>query len=111
MNSQPTPDLLRGHLDLILLSILEGQPLYGFAIIQEAKSRTGGYFEFREGSLYPALHRLERSGLLRADYGEAGRNGKPRKYYALTPAGQAALAAKRQEFGAFTQAVSQLGGA
>jgi PadR family transcriptional regulator, regulatory protein PadR len=111
MNPQPpTPDLLRGHLDLILLSILEGQPLYGFAIIQEAKSRTGGYFEFREGSLYPALHRLEHAGLLSADYGEAGRNGKPRKYYALTPAGEAALAAKRKEFGAFTQAVGRLGG-
>lgn len=106
----PGPDLLRGHLDLILLSILERQPLYGFAIIQEAKDRTGGYFDFREGSLYPALHRLERAGLLSTQEGEAGRNGKPRKYYALTALGQQQLAAKRQEFEQFTGAVRSLSG-
>lgn len=104
------PDLLRGNLDLILLSILEARPLYGFAIIQEAKERSGGYFEFREGSLYPALHRLELDGLLAAQEGETGRNGKPRKYYALTDKGRQALDAKRHEFGAFAGAMRQLTG-
>lgn len=104
------PDLLRGNLDLILLSILEGRPLYGFAIIQEAKARTGGYFDFKEGSLYPALHRLELDGLLAAQFGEAGRNGKPRKYYAITDKGRATLSAKRAEFQTFTQAVHRLAG-
>lgn len=104
------PDLLRGNLDLILLSILEARPLYGFAIIQEAKARTDGYFDFKEGSLYPALHRLEQAGLLGAQDGEAGRNGKPRKYYALTDAGREVLAAKRAEFGAFAVAMRQLTG-
>ncbi|MFC3834692.1 MULTISPECIES: PadR family transcriptional regulator [Deinococcus] len=104
------PDLLRGNLDLILLTILEHQPLYGFAIIQAAKERTGGYFDFKEGSLYPALHRLEGEGLLGALIGEPGRNGKPRKYYAITDRGREALSAKRQEFAAFTGAVHQLGG-
>ena len=96
------PDLLRGNLELILLSILERTPLYGFAIIQEAKTRTNGYFEFKEGSLYPALHRLE--------LGELGRNGKPRKYYKLTPEGSRVLSEKRSEFQTFTGAVQRLGG-
>ncbi|WP_261663356.1 PadR family transcriptional regulator [Deinococcus sp. Marseille-Q6407] len=105
----PSPDLLRGHLDLILLTILERQPLYGFAIIQEARARTDGYFDFREGSLYPALHRLEKAGLLSTHDGETGRNGKPRKYYALTAEGVRWLALKRDEFEQFTGAVRSLG--
>lgn len=104
------PDLLRGNLDLILLSILEARPLYGFAIIQEARDRTDGYFDFKEGSLYPALHRLEADGLLAAQFGELGRNGKPRKYYALTDRGREALRAKREEFRAFSGAVTRLAG-
>ncbi|MFC4455312.1 PadR family transcriptional regulator [Deinococcus sonorensis] len=104
------PDLLRGNLDLILLTLLEPQPLYGFAIIQAARHRTGGYFDFKEGSLYPALHRLEAEGLLAAQDGELGRNGKPRKYYAITDQGRQTLQQKRQEFAAFTGAVQQLGG-
>ena len=102
------PDLLRGNLDLILLTLLETRPLYGFAIIQEAKERTGGLFEFKEGSLYPALHRLEGEGLLAAQQGEVGRNGKPRKYYAITDQGRQTLSAKRQEFNAFAGAVQRL---
>lgn len=103
------PDLLRGNLELILLTLLERQPLYGFAIIGEARTRTDGYFEFKEGSLYPALHRLEQDGLLAAQLGEVGRNGKPRKYYAITDAGRQTLAAKRAEFANFTGAVGRLG--
>jgi PadR family transcriptional regulator, regulatory protein PadR len=109
--SGPSPDLLRGHLDLILLSLLETRPLYGFAIIQAAKERTNGYFDFREGSLYPALRRLEAAGLLGSELGEAGRNGKPRKYYLLTDAGREMLAAKCREFETFTGAVNSLRGA
>ncbi|MFC3859359.1 PadR family transcriptional regulator [Deinococcus antarcticus] len=104
------PDLLRGNLELIVLTILERQPLYGFAIIQEARDRTGGYLDFKEGSLYPALHRMEQDGLLTAQYGEAGRNGKPRKYYAITDKGRQTLTAKRQDFNTFTQAVTRLAG-
>lgn len=104
------PDLLRGNLDLILLTILESRPLYGFGIIQEAKQRTGGLFDFKEGSLYPALHRLEGEGLLAAQHGELGRNGKPRKYYAITDQGRQTLNTKRQEFNAFTGAVQRLTG-
>lgn len=102
------PDLLRGNLDLILLTILEQRPLYGFAIIQEAKARTEGYFDFKEGSLYPALHRLQKEGLLAVQMGEIGRNGKPRKYYAVTDKGRQQLAEKREAFTDFTNAVTRL---
>lgn len=102
------PDLLRGNLDLILLTILERQPLYGFAIIQEAKARTEGYFDFKEGSLYPALHRLQKEGLLASQLGEIGRNGKPRKYYAITDKGRQQLTEKREAFADFTHAVTRL---
>ena len=108
--ANPPPEMLRGHLDLILLSILERQPLYGFAIIQEAKARTNGYFEFKEGSLYPALHRLQAAGWLQAIAGEVGRNGKPRKYYALTDVGRLRLSEKRAEFERFSGAVRSLAG-
>lgn len=104
------PELLRGNLELIVLSILEKRPLYGFAIIQEAKDRTGGYFDFKEGSLYPALHRMESDGLLAGQSGEVGRNGKPRKYYAITDKGRVMLEQKRGEFGTFTTAVMRLSG-
>ncbi|MBB5378822.1 DNA-binding PadR family transcriptional regulator [Deinococcus metalli] len=104
------PDLLRGNLELILLSILEAGPLYGLAIIQEAKGRTNGYFDFKEGSLYPALYRLERDGLLVAETGEIGGHGKPRKYYRLTEAGQAQLRHKRQEYAAFQRAMRHVTG-
>ena len=67
------PDLLRGNLELILLSILADGPKYGLEIISEATERTSGYFEFREGSLYPALHRLERARLVDAVAGGESR--------------------------------------
>ncbi|GGL20036.1 PadR family transcriptional regulator [Deinococcus radiotolerans] len=104
------PDLMRGNLDLILLSILNERPQYGLAIIQEAKSRTDGYFNFKEGSLYPALYRLEKDGLLESEYAELGGHGKPRKYYRLTAAGQAMLARKRREYAAFHRAMGTVTG-
>lgn len=59
---KPDANLLKGNLDLILLEILEPNPMYGLEIINEAQSRTEGYFDFKEGSLYPALHRLSNKG-------------------------------------------------
>lgn len=102
------PDLLRGNLELIVLTILEDGAMYGFEIIREAQARTDGYFDFKEGSLYPALHRLTQDGLLETEHREAGRNGQPRKYYQLTERGKTELEAKRVEWQAFTGAVARL---
>lgn len=102
------PDQLRGNLDLILLSVLDKEALYGFRIIQEAKARSEGYFDFKEGSLYPALHRLTQDGLLATEEREIGRNGKPRKYYFLTERGREALSRKRAQWREFKGALDGL---
>ncbi|THF68004.1 PadR family transcriptional regulator [Deinococcus sp. Arct2-2] len=106
----PPREQLHGHLDLILLTLLEPEPLYGLRIAQEAQRLTDGYFDFKEGSLYPALHRLERAGFLQAEDREVGRNGRPRKYYCLTPSGRTELTARQREWAAFRQAMARLEG-
>jgi len=104
------PNLLRGHLDLILLLILEEGPKYGLEIVKEAQGRTDGYFHFKEGSLYPALHRLTKAGLLEAEFKYPPRGGAAVRYYRLTDKGREALAHKRREFERFTEAVKSLRG-
>jgi PadR family transcriptional regulator, regulatory protein PadR len=98
-------NLLRGSLDLILLAILEDSPKYGLEIISEAKLRTDGYFEFKEGSLYPALHRLEQAKLLKAEFAPSDAGGPRRKYYRLTDKGHKELTNKRKSFEIFDGAV------
>ncbi|MER3483054.1 MAG: PadR family transcriptional regulator [Meiothermus sp.] len=101
-------NLLKGNLELILLSILQDKPKYGLEIIKEAGSRTGGYFDFKEGSLYPALHRLTEAGLLEAEFGYLPRGGAPVRFYHITEAGRRVLAHKREEFEEFSRAVKSL---
>lgn len=110
MSQKPPNEILRGHLELILLSILEPRAMYGFEIAKEASSRTEGYFDFKEGSLYPALHRLEQAGWLRPELRELGRNGKPRKYYLLTEEGHKSLQHKRLEWVRLAGAIRSVGG-
>ena len=102
--------LLKGNLDLVLLSILEDAPKYGLEIISEARSRTDGYFKFGEGSLYPALHRLEKNKFIRADYQPSDTGGPPRKYYHLTPKGEKHLAQEREDYTTFHKAIKTLWG-
>ena len=102
-------NLLKGNLDLILLSILEDEPRYGLEIIGEAKSRTDGYFDFQEGSLYPALHRLEKNKLLKPEYRPSDSGGPSRKYYHVTAKGKKHLAERRESYAAFSDAMRALG--
>jgi DNA-binding PadR family transcriptional regulator len=102
---------LKGNLDLILLEILEPEEMYGLEIINEAQARTNGYFEFKEGSLYPALHRLETQGLLAAQFRDSDSGGAKRKYYRLTDQGKGVLNRKRQEWERFAQAMRAVRGA
>jgi len=101
---------LRGHLDLILLSSLKHEPLYGVAIIIQVNEQTRGYFTFKEGTLYPALHRLEKAGLITGEFHPAPHGGPPRKYYTLTEQGRSALARKQKDWQAFSQAMRPFGG-
>lgn len=100
--------LLRDNLDLILLAILEDGPKYGLEIIAEAKSRTDGYFDFKEGSLYPALHRLDKAGSVEAEFAPSSTGGPRRRYYRLTEAGVKQLAEKREAWERFNGAVGAL---
>jgi len=101
------PDLVRGTLDTILLDTISRRPAYGYDICKRVNAKTNGYFDLREGSLYPALHRLERDGLLRS-YWEKTEAGRRRKYYEITETGVSALARKRAEWRDFAGAVERV---
>ncbi|KAB8160199.1 PadR family transcriptional regulator [Streptomyces sp. 3MP-14] len=96
-------DAVRGHLDGLLLAVLEQGPLHGYAIITAVQRRSGGALDLRTGTIYPALNRLERQGLLSSDWESIGE--RRRRCYELTDAGRAALAGKRADWRAFTSAI------
>src|SRR5262245_17170172 len=102
--------LLWGTVDLLILELISAGPSYGYEVVQTILARSGGYFQITEGSLYPALHRLERQKLLKSFWREA--DGRDRKYYELTPAGRKSLAARKKEWKQFAAGVEGiLGGA
>jgi len=98
-------ELLKGNTDTLLLSLLRGQPMYGYQIIKELNRRSQGYFRFKEGTLYPALHRLETAGLVRGTW-ERLPSGKERRYYHLTDKGLKLLEQKVAEWQGFATAVN-----
>jgi PadR family transcriptional regulator PadR len=98
--------LLKGHLDALLLSVLEDRPAHGYAIIDELRGRSSGTFDLAEGTVYPALHRLERAGLIRSR--AAVVEGRQRRVYDLTRAGHRALADGRSEWKLFAGAVGSV---
>jgi PadR family transcriptional regulator PadR len=97
--------LLKGTVPFLVLSVLENGELYGYEIAQHIRERSGSQLAPGEGSLYPALHRLERDGALIADW-RAGQRGPRRRYYRLTPAGEQLLARSRAEWDSFSAIVS-----
>lgn len=101
-------NLLKGNLDLILLTILAAGEMYGLEIIEAANDRTDGYFAFKEGSVYPALHRLTQAGYLEATFKPSPRGNMPSRYYTLTKKGHTALETKQREFDRFANAVQGL---
>ena len=94
---------LKGNLDLLLLSVLSAGPAHGYAIISALRDRSDGTFDLPEGTIYPALHKLEREGLLASDWSDT--EGRRRRVYALTDPGVAALAAERTEWRRFVGGV------
>lgn len=97
-------ELLKGSTPLLLLSLLLEGPMYGYQIILTVKERTGGLYTLKEGALYPALHKLEASGYIQS-YWQAQASGRDRRYYALLPAGEACLEAKKVEWRRFAAMV------
>jgi transcriptional regulator len=97
---------LKGHLDALILAVVAQEPLHGYAIIEELKRRSGGALSLPEGTVYPALHRLERGGLLASSWSTA--EGRRRRVYQLTARGRRELGARRnswREFAATVEAV------
>ncbi len=97
-------DLRKGSTALLALHVLADEPMYGFQLVEALRARTGGVLDFAEGLVYPMLHKLERDGLLEADW-RPGLDGPPRKYYRLTEQGQAELERRRGDWARFADAV------
>jgi PadR family transcriptional regulator PadR len=96
-------EMLKGHLDLLLLAALHGSPAHGYAIAETLRARSRDAFDLPEGTLYPALHRLERAGLLVSRWSDA--SGRRRRVYQLTAKGERALARHQDEWRTFARAV------
>ncbi|HZY77461.1 MAG TPA: helix-turn-helix transcriptional regulator [Jatrophihabitantaceae bacterium] len=90
---------VKGSLDLLLMGVLRRGPAHGYAIITELRQRSGGEFDLAEGTIYPALHRLERAGLIGSSIEVA--QGRRRRIYALTARGRKEFATQRREWEGF----------
>lgn len=99
-------ETLKGHLDGLLLAVLEAGPLHGYAIIQALRIRSADAIDLPTGTIYPALHRLERTGWIRSEW-TAG-PGRRRRLYALTPLGRDALESERRNWSDFAAAVTHV---
>jgi PadR family transcriptional regulator, regulatory protein PadR len=97
-------DFRKGSTALLVLHVLAAEPMYGFQLVEALRARTGGVLDFAEGMLYPMLHKLERAGLLAAEWRPSS-DGPPRKYYHLTPTGRDELEHRRGEWTRFADAV------
>ena len=97
---------LKGHLDGMLLAALEGGPRHGYAVMEELRAGSGGRFDLPTGTIYPALRRLERAGLVHTRWSEEG--GRRRRLYELTPAGRRMLETERHAWREFSSAVTAL---
>ena len=97
-------DLIRSMAETIILHLLSKGPMYGYQIIKTANERSGGAFEWKEGTLYPCLHRLEKAELVIGDW-QLASNGRNRKYYSLAEKGLELAAAKVAEWESFRKAV------
>lgn len=96
--------LIAGTVEMLILEVVSQGSSYGYAIVQTVTSSSSGGVDLKEGSLYPALHRLERKKLLSSFWNEV--DGRRRKYYKLTTAGRRVLEAKRQQWLKFASGVN-----
>jgi transcriptional regulator len=101
-------EALKGHLELLLLSILADGPAHGYAVIESLRARSKGVFDLPEGTIYPALHRLENKGLLKSSWSE--NSGRRKRIYQLTPNGQQVLAKRQNEWQKFSEAINATAG-
>ena len=96
-------ELLKGHLDSLVLAALAVEPAHGYGIIARLRDRSRDVFRLAEGTVYPTLHRLERDGLVKSRWTTA--SGRRRRVYRITRSGREALAVRRLEWKQFSRAV------
>jgi DNA-binding PadR family transcriptional regulator len=106
-------DLVKGSIVPIVLALVRERPMYGYEMVKQVNARSGGRLEWREGTLYPALHRLEADGLVKAEWqdappSEGGTGARQRKYYAITRKGRAELARRLEEWQVFSRAINMV---
>ncbi len=104
------PDVLRGHLDALILAVLEPEPLHGYAIMEALQRRSDGVLDLPTGTLYPALRRLDRAGYVDSEWSVVG--GRKRRTDRLTAEGRRVLSAERsdwRDFAAVIEGVLQPG--
>ncbi|QIS15676.1 PadR family transcriptional regulator [Nocardia arthritidis] len=97
-------DELRGHLDGLVLAVLERAPLHGYGVSQALALRSGGAIDVPSGTIYPALHRLERAGAISSDWASA--DGRKRRVYTITARGRRDLAEQRAAWAEFSSTIS-----
>ena len=97
---------LKGHLDMLLLSVLHDAPAHGYAVVERMAEISHGTFALGEGTIYPALRRLEKNGLLRSSWTTA--KGRRRRIYQVTKKGEHALAQQRGEWERFALGVRRI---
>jgi DNA-binding PadR family transcriptional regulator len=102
-------EVLKGHLELLLLASLATRPGHGYALVERLRERSGGTFDLSEGTVYPALYRLEREKLLTSRWAVAG--GRRRRVYSVTRAGRRELAEQRRDWATFRAAMKGVVGA
>jgi DNA-binding PadR family transcriptional regulator len=97
---------LKGHIDTIVLAALADEPAHGYALVTRVRSRSGEALDVGEGTIYPALHRLERDGLIESAWEQA--TGRRRRVYAITGAGSAQLGERRADWKTFARGMQAL---
>jgi PadR family transcriptional regulator PadR len=100
-------DLVQGTLDLLILKMLALEPMHGFAISQRLKQMSGDVLQVSDGSLYPALHKLEQQGWIEAEW-KPTENNRRAKFYALTRSGKKQLARETESWARLAGAISSL---
>lgn len=98
--------MIQGHLDSLVLAVLEDGPKHGYGVIERIRERTDGVLDYPEGSIYPALHRLERDGLVTSAWSQL--TGRKRRVYRLTRKGRTQLRAERKEWRLLARAISRV---
>jgi PadR family transcriptional regulator, regulatory protein PadR len=102
-----SPDMVKGSVVPVILSLVCERPMYGYEMVKLVDARTGGKLQWRQGTLYPALHKLESDGLITSDWRSAG-GGRSRKYYSITRRGRGELSRRAAEWNVFSTSLNRL---